>query len=124
MIKISIHNFIKIDGQSEQVLETYQGELQQLAGKTCLLYQNELDQKVLLKFDSQELQMIRYMEKPMKMVFQKNAVTALNYPGLGPLSVVTENLQVDLQQQKISLTYALLQQKSKVGDYRMKISWQ
>lgn len=124
MIKITIQNKIKIDQQEELIYEEYEGEFKKLAGKNCLLYENDAKEKVLIKFNGSELYMIRYLQPPLNMRFKQNDLTDITYPGLGTLSALTEKLLVKEEAKTVDLHYQLLQNEQKIGHYQMAISWE
>ncbi|MFC4652395.1 DUF1934 domain-containing protein [Lactococcus nasutitermitis] len=124
MIKINIHSHIKIERQEEAIHEEYKGELKEIAGKICLIYTNSQDEKVLIKFDEQELSMTRYTDNPISMHFHKEFPTKADYAGLGKLSILTKDLSVNSAQQIVELYYHLAQNELKIGEYRMQITWE
>ena len=69
IMEIIIRNRIKIDQQEELVKEIYQGELKKGEHQTLLKYQNAANEKVLLKFDENEVIMTRFAKRPIKMHF-------------------------------------------------------
>ncbi|MCL2113450.1 DUF1934 domain-containing protein [Lactococcus protaetiae] len=122
-MKITIRSQIKIDKHEEIIKETYDGELKRIAGKTVLIYKNEAEEKVLLKFDEQELTMTRFTDKPVTMRFHEEFRSEMTYEGLGNLSVLTEKLSVNIQEKLVKINYQLAQNDLKIGDYRLHITW-
>ncbi len=123
MIKIVIQNKIKIAEQEELIHEEYDGEFKKISGKWCLIYQNSATERVLIKFDENELSMIRYADSPVKLHFHKDFLTNTYYEGLGFLNVTTKKLQVNLENASVNLNYHLSQNEQKIADYQMQISW-
>lgn len=124
MIRIRIQNKIKLDEQEEIIREEYDGELKKLAGKICLIYKNEQNEKILLKFDEQELVMTRYGRQVTNMKFHKQFPTKVNYEGLGELSLLTKLLSVDHEKSSVQLHYHIAQNDLKIADYQMQIDWE
>ncbi|WP_223804484.1 YwiB family protein [Lactococcus kimchii] len=122
-MKITIRNRIKIDHQEELIKESYPVELKKGNSATMLRYQNATGEKILLKFDEQALTMTRFSTPPVKMHFHPENPSVTNYEGLGELSLSTQTLSIDPEQQKIKISYQLAQQGLKIGDYHLRIDW-
>src|SRR5574337_622242 len=60
MTQITIHNLIKIDEQTEVIREVVSGDYHQKNGSNFLVYQNELSEKVVMKYDDEMLTITRF----------------------------------------------------------------
>ena len=123
-MEITIRNKIKIDYQEELIKEKYQGELKKGNAQTLLKYQNANNEKVLLKFDENEVVMTRFAAKATKMYFRPKTSTLTDYEGLGELSLFTHSLSIDQNQRTIKIKYQLSQGQQKIADYHLRIDWQ
>ncbi|WP_374284920.1 DUF1934 domain-containing protein [Lactococcus sp.] len=123
MVTITITNEIRIGAEKEVIHEVFSGQQHERAGKTVLIYKNQDDEKVMIKFDKNELSMTRYGAYPTTMKFKPSIAIPVNYEGLGALSVMTELLAIDDMNQALTLNYQIAQNEMKVGDYKMRVSW-
>ena len=71
-MQIRIQNTIRFGEEMEIVDQYYQGEWKEKAGFQYLLYTNEEDEKVVLKFSNDELVMTRFSTPKSIMRFNKN----------------------------------------------------
>ncbi len=124
MIKITIHNDIRIGTDKDSIHGVFFGEKKENSGKIILLYHNAADEKVLLKCDNKEVSMTRYTKPPTTMRFCTDKKTSFHYEGLGALSVLTKKLVINDKNNEVFLTYQLIQNTLKIGDYRMHVFWQ
>lgn len=122
-MKITIRNRIKIDGQEDFVKESYEVELKKARGKTALIYKNAEQEKVLIKFDQQQMSMTRFSNQPVTMRFQKETRSDTFYENIGKLSVLTDEFLVDDERKKIKINYRIVQKKTEIGSYRLQIEW-
>ena len=60
MTQITNHNLIKIDEQTEVIREVVSGDYHQKNGSHFLVYQNELSEKVVMKYDDEMLTITRF----------------------------------------------------------------
>ncbi|MGO1987202.1 MAG: DUF1934 domain-containing protein [Lactococcus lactis] len=123
IMEIIIRNRIKIDQQEELVKEIYQGELKKGEHQTLLKYQNAANEKVLLKFDENEVIMTRFAKRPIKMHFHPEIPGLTEYEGLGELSILTNALSIDHESRTIKINYQLSQGAQKIADYHLRIDW-
>ena len=123
IMEIIIRNRIKIDQQEELVKEIYQGELKKGEHQTLLKYQNAANEKVLLKFDENEVIMTRFAKRPIKMHFHPEIPSLTEYEGLGELSILTNALSIDHESRTIKINYQQSQCAQKIDDYIMRIDW-
>lgn len=105
------------------VKEIYQGELKKGEHQTLLKYQNAANEKVLLKFDENEVIMTRFAKRPIKMHFHPEIPSLTEYEGLGELSILTNALSIDHESRTIKINYQLSQGAQKIADYHLRIDW-
>ncbi|MGT2846306.1 DUF1934 domain-containing protein [Streptococcus massiliensis] len=127
-MKISIKNQIELDGQIELIDQLYPVEWKEKGDYHYLLYQNEEAEKVVLKFNDQELVMTRFSEPKSMMRFLKNeaAQVAIHTPlGLQHFLTQTEFYALDLPQQTLNLHYRLttIDSQQVFAHYKLQISW-
>lgn len=127
-MKIYLQNEIDLDGQLEVIDQTFPVEVKKKDGKLYLIYQNEEEEKVVLKCDEQELVMTRFSNPKSIMRFVKNQEAIVTIPTpLGIQHFVTQTIlyQLSADQQDLILHYDLngLENQQKFASYKMKISW-
>lgn len=127
-MKIYLQNEIDLDGQLEVIDQTFPVEVKEKDGKLYLFYQNEEEEKVVLKCDEQELVMTRFSNPKSIMRFVKNQEAIVTIPTpLGIQHFVTQTSQYELkaEQQELILHYVLkgLENQQIFAGYKMKISW-
>ncbi|WP_061593563.1 DUF1934 domain-containing protein [Streptococcus gordonii] len=127
-MKIRMKNKIQLDGQTELIDQMYDAEWTQKGAYHYLLFKNEEDEKVVLKFHDTELNMTRFSNPKTLMRFIKDDRTLVGVPtpmGMQTLMTDTRRYYLDLEKQIIFLDYQL---KTPDGErlfatYRMEISW-
>lgn len=124
MIRIVVQNKIRLDQQEEIIREEYEGELKMLGGKICLMYKNEENEKIVVKFDEQELIMTRYGVTVTNMRFHTDFPTTARYEGLGDLAILTKKLFINHESSSVNLNYHIAQNDVKIADYQMQIDWE
>ena len=124
-MKIRMRNTIKFDDQLEVIDQLYDVELREKGDFSYLLFYNEDQEKVVLKFNGEELVMSRFSNPKTIMRFLKDSDSLAYIPtpmGLQEFIIQTSHYQVE--QQKIELAYQL---QNKEGDpfanYRLEITW-
>ncbi|MDW8749973.1 DUF1934 domain-containing protein [Streptococcus suis] len=127
-MNIRLRNEIDLEGQLEVIDQTFPVEVKEKDGKLYLIYQNEEEEKVVLKCDEQELVMTRFSNPKSIMRFFKNQDAVVTIPTpLGIQHFVTQTSQYELkaEQQELILHYVLkgLENQQKFASYKMKISW-
>jgi uncharacterized beta-barrel protein YwiB (DUF1934 family) len=122
-MKITIRNKINIDNQIERIKEIFSGEIKQISGKTVLIYQNANDEKVMIKFTDEEMNMIRYADRAVSMRFNEKIETSTSYEGLGELIITTDSYKVNHELKNLKISYQLAQNDQKIGDYKLRIDW-
>ena len=127
-MKIRMKNQIQLDGQTELIDQMYDAEWTQKGDYHYLLFKNEENEKVVLKFHDTELNMTRFSNPKTLMRFIKDDRALVGVPtpmGLQTLITDTQRYHLDLEKQIIFLDYQL---KTPDGErlfatYRMEISW-
>ncbi|HEM6302449.1 TPA: DUF1934 domain-containing protein [Streptococcus suis] len=127
-MKIYLQNEIDLDGQLEVIDQSFPVEVKKKDGKLYLIYQNEEEEKVVLKCDEQELVMTRFSNPKSIMRFVKNQEAIVTIPTpLGIQHFLTQTIlyQLSADQQDLILHYDLngLENQQKFASYKMKISW-
>lgn len=127
-MNIRLRNEIDLDGQMEVIDQTFPVEVKKKDGKLYLIYQNEEEEKVVLKCDEQELVMTRFSNPKSIMRFVKNQEAIVTIPTpLGIQHFVTQTIlyQLSADQQELILHYDLngLENHKKFASYKMHIEW-
>ena len=124
-MKIRMRNTIKFDEQLEVIDQVYDVELREKGDFSYLLFYNEEQEKVVLKFNGEELVMSRFSNPKTIMRFLKDSDSLAYIPtpiGMQEFIIQTSHYQVE--QQKIELAYQL---KNKEGvpfaNYSLEITW-
>ncbi|GAB2024684.1 hypothetical protein OfM1_07550 [Lactovum odontotermitis] len=120
-MKLLINNQIEINGQTENVSESYECELTVRSGKTYLTFVNPLGDKMLIKFNENELTRIQFGENPLTMRFVKNQLTSFSHELLGLIMIDTKAYEVS--ENRLRLDYQLLQNEVPIGNYQLEISY-
>ena len=113
-MKIRIKNQIQLHGQTELIDQIYDAEWTQKGSYHYLLFKNEENEKVVLKFHDTELTMTRFSNPKTLMRFVKDDRALVGVPtpmGIQTLMTDTRRYHLDLDKQIICL------------DYQMEISW-
>ena len=124
-MKIRMRNTIKFDEQLEVIDQLYDVELREKGDFSYLLFYNEEQEKVVLKFNGEELVMSRFSNPKTIMRFLKDSDSLAYIPtpmGLQEFIIQTSHYEVD--EEKIELAYQL-QNKEGVpfANYRLEITW-
>ena len=122
MVKITIDNLIHIDHETEIIHEEYKGDYHEKNGSHFLVYQNEMSEKVVMKYDTEMLTITRF-SKPstiMKMHPEVVTKTAIDTP-VGP-----QRFEIKTQLYKKSATgfkasYQFWQGETKIAQYDLEI---
>ncbi|MCL2676597.1 MAG: DUF1934 domain-containing protein [Streptococcaceae bacterium] len=122
-MQITVRNRIVINGEEERIKEVFLAEYKVQSGKTHLAYVNADDEKVMIKFDENELSMTRYTKTPIIMKFHKAQTTFAQYEGLGKLEIETREFKINKTLQNIKLYYLLSQNGTIIGHYHLRIDW-
>ncbi|HEM2809997.1 TPA: DUF1934 domain-containing protein [Streptococcus suis] len=127
-MKIYLQNEIDLDGQLEVIDQSFPVEVKEKEGKFYLIYQNEEEEKVVIKCDGEELVMTRFSSPKSTMRFVKNQEAIVTIPTpLGIQHFVTQTIlyQLSADQQDLILHYDLngLENHQKFASYKMHIEW-
>ena len=124
-MKIRMRNTIKFDEQLEVIDQLYDVELREKGDFSYLLFFNEDQEKVVLKFNGEELVMSRFSNPKTIMRFLKDSDSLAYIPTpMGMQEFVIQTSHYEVSEGKIELAYQL---KNKEGvpfaDYRLEITW-
>ena len=124
-MKIRMRNTIQFDEQLEVIDQLYDVELREKGDFSYLLFYNEEQEKVVIKFQEEELVMTRFSNPKTIMRFLKDSDSLAYIPtpmGMQEFIIQTNHYEVD--EEKIELAYQL-QNKEGVpfADYRLEITW-
>ena len=124
-MKIRMRNTIKFDEQLEVIDQLYDVELREKGDFSYLLFYNEDQEKVVLKFNGEELVMSRFSNPKTIMRFLKDSDSLAYIPTpMGLQEFVIQTSHYEVSEGKIELAYQL-QNKEGVpfADYRLEITW-
>ena len=124
-MKIRMRNTIKFDEQMEVIDQLYDVELREKGDFSYLLFYNEEQEKVVLKFNGEELVMSRFSNPKTIMRFLKDSDSLAYIPTpMGMQEFVIQTSHYEVSEGKIELAYQL-QNKEGVpfADYRLEITW-
>ncbi|MFS9014346.1 DUF1934 domain-containing protein [Streptococcus infantis] len=124
-MKIRMRNTIKFDEQLEVIDQLYDVELREKGDFSYLLFYNEDQEKVVLKFNGEELVMSRFSNPKTIMRFLKDSDSLAYIPTpMGMQEFVIQTSHYEVSEGKIELAYQL-QNKEGVpfADYRLEITW-
>lgn len=124
-MKIRMRNTIKFDEQLEVIDQLYDVELREKGDFSYLLFYNEDQEKVVLKFNGEELVMSRFSNPKTIMRFLKDSDSLAYIPTpIGMQEFIIQTSHYEVGEEKIELAYQL-QNKEGVpfADYRLEITW-
>ena len=124
-MKIRMRNTIKFDEQLEVIDQLYDVELREKGDFSYLLFFNEDQEKVVLKFNGEELVMSRFSNPKTIMRFLKDSDSLAYIPTpMGLQEFIIQTSHYEVGEEKIELAYQL-QNKEGVpfADYRLEITW-
>ena len=124
-MKIRMRNTIKFDEQLEVIDQLYDVELREKGDFSYLLFYNEDQEKVVLKFNGEELVMSRFSNPKTIMRFLKDTDSLAYIPTpMGLQEFIIQTSHYDVGEEKIELAYQL-QNKEGVpfANYRLEITW-
>ena len=124
-MKIRMRNTIKFDEQLEVIDQLYDVELREKGDFSYLLFYNEDQEKVVLKFNGEELVMSRFSNPKTIMRFLKDSDSLAYIPTpMGLQEFIIQTSHYEVGEEKIELAYQL---KNKEGvpfaNYRLEITW-
>ena len=124
-MKIRMRNTIKFDEQLEVIDQLYDVELREKGDFSYLLFYNEEQEKVVLKFNGEELVMTRFSNPKTIMRFLKDSDSLAYIPTpMGMQEFIIQTSHYEVGEEKIELAYQL-QNKEGVpfANYRLEITW-
>ena len=124
-MKIRMRNTIKFDEQLEVIDQLYDVELREKGDFSYLLFYNEDQKKVVLKFNGEELVMTRFSNPKTIMRFLKDTDSLAYIPTpMGLQEFIIQTSHYEVGEEKIELAYQL-QNKEGVpfANYRLEITW-
>ena len=124
-MKIRMRNTIKFDEQLEVIDQLYDVELREKGDFSYLLFYNEEKEKVVLKFNGEELVMSRFSNPKTIMRFLKDSDSLAYIPTpIGMQEFIIQTSHYEVGEEKIELAYQL-QNKEGVpfANYRLEITW-
>ena len=124
-MKIRMRNTIKFDEQLEVIDQLYDVELREKGDFSYLLFYNEDQEKVVLKFNGEELVMSRFSNPKTIMRFLKDSDSLAYIPTpMGLQEFIIQTSHYEVSEEKIELGYQL-QNKEGVpfADYSLEITW-
>ena len=124
-MKIRMRNTIKFDEQLEVIDQLYDVELREKGDFSYLLFYNEEQEKVVIKFQEEELVMTRFSNPKTIMRFLKDSDSLAYIPTpMGMQDFIIQTSHYEVGEEKIELAYQL-QNKEGVpfANYRLEITW-
>ena len=124
-MKIRMRNTIQFDEQLEVIDQLYDVELREKGDFSYLLFYNEEQEKVVIKFQEEELVMTRFSNPKTIMRFLKESDSLAYIPTpMGLQEFIIQTSHYEVGGEKIELVYQL-QNKEGVpfADYRLEITW-
>ena len=124
-MKIRMRNTIQFDEQLEVIDQLYDVELREKGDFSYLLFYNEEQEKVVLKFNGEELVMSRFSNPKTIMRFLKDSDSLAYIPTpMGMQEFIIQTSHYEVGEEKIELAYQL-QNKEGVpfANYRLEITW-
>ena len=124
-MKIRMRNTIKFDEQLEVIDQLYDVELREKGDFSYLLFYNEEKEKVVIKFQEEELVMSRFSNPKTIMRFLKDSDSLAYIPTpMGLQEFIIQTSHYEVGEEKIELAYQL-QNKEGVpfANYRLEITW-
>ena len=124
-MKIRMRNTIQFDEQLEVIDQLYDVELREKGDFSYLLFYNEEQEKVVIKFQEEELVMTRFSNPKTIMRFLKDSDSLAYIPTpMGMREFIIQTSHYEVGGEKIELAYQL-QNKEGVpfADYRLEITW-
>lgn len=122
MIQITIDNIIEIDHEKEIIHEVFSGDYREKNGSHFLIYQNELDEKVVMKYDAEMLTITRFSEPStiMKMHPEVTTKTAIATP-VGPQRFELKTQAHQMLADGFETQYQFWQNDVKIAQYRLTV---
>ena len=124
-MKIRMRNTIQFDEQLEVIDQLFDVELREKGDFSYLLFYNEEQEKVVIKFQEEELVMTRFSNPKTIMRFLKDSDSLAYIPTpMGMQEFIIQTSHYEVGEEKLELAYKL-QNKEGVpfADYRLEITW-
>ena len=124
-MKIRMRNTIQFDEQLEVIDQLFDVELREKGDFSYLLFYNEEQEKVVIKFQEEELVMTRFSNPKTIMRFLKDSDSLAYIPTpMGMQEFIIQTSHYEVAEEKLELAYQL-QNKEGVpfADYRLEITW-
>ena len=124
-MKIRMRNTIKFDDQLEVIDQLYDVELREKGDFSYLLFYNEDQEKVVLKFNGEELVMSRFSNPKTIMRFLKDSDSLAYIPTpMGLQEFIIQTSHYEVGEEKIELAYQLQNKEGVLfANYRLEITW-
>ena len=124
-MKIRMRNTIRFDEQLEVIDQLYDVELREKGDFSYLLFYNEEQEKVVIKFQEEELVMTRFSNPKTIMRFLKDSDSLAYIPTpMGMQEFIIQTSHYEVGGEKIELAYQLQNKKGvPFADYRLEITW-
>lgn len=125
-MQIRIQNTIRFGEEMEIVDQCYQGEWKEKAGFQYLLYTNEEDEKVVLKFSNDELVMTRFSTPKSIMRFNKNEDGGAIIPtpmGIQQFLITTDLFQLEPSRLQVAYRLLTLDGEQEFANYQLLVEW-
>ena len=124
-MKIRMRNTIKFDDQLEVIDQLYDVELREKGDFSYLLFYNEEQEKVVLKFNEEELVMSRFSNPKTIMRFLKESDSLAYIPTpIGMQEFIIQTSHYEVGEEKIELAYQLQNKEGHpFASYQLEITW-
>ena len=124
-MKIRMRNKIQFDDQLEVIDQLYNVELREKGDFSYLLFYNEEQEKVVIKFQEDELVMSRFSNPKTIMRFLKESDSLAYIPTpMGMQEFIIQTSHYEVGEEKIELAYQLQNKEGNpFADYRLEITW-
>ena len=124
-MKIRMRNTIKFDEQLEVIDQLYDVELREKGDFSYLLFYNEEQEKVVLKFNEEELVMSRFSNPKTIMRFLKESDSLAYIPTpIGMQEFIIQTSHYEVGEEKIELAYQLQNKEGHpFASYQLEITW-
>lgn len=125
-MKIRMRNTIQFDEQLEVIDQLYDVELREKGDFSYLLFHNEEQEKVVIKFQEEELVMTRFSNPKTIMRFLKDSDSLAYIPTpMGLQEFIIQTSHYEVGEEKIELAYQLQNKEGNpFADYRLEITWE
>lgn len=124
-MKIRMRNKIQFDDQLEVVDQLYDVELREKGDFSYLLFYNEEQEKVVIKFQEEELVMTRFSNPKTIMRFLKDSDSLAYIPTpMGMQEFIIQTSHYEVGEEKIELAYQLQNNEGvPFANYSLEITW-